>query len=169
MADLARTASSRAKFLFSAPYYRTPARFVARAASVGLGDALPELLAGKIIGVEQGSAHEAFLKAFFVNSILKPYEDRDAVRAALKRGDIDVLFGDGISLSFWLNGADAAACCRFIGGPFTESAWFGEGVGIALRRDDRLTKRAIDYALQKISEKGVYADLYLKYFPVGFY
>jgi polar amino acid transport system substrate-binding protein len=30
-------------------------------------------------------------------------------------------------------------------------------------------KRALDYALKRVAERGVYADLYLKYFPVGFY
>ena len=169
IADLARTPENRAKMAFSAPYYRTPARFAVRASEAALKDATPETLAGKTIGVEAGSAHEAFLRRFFGRSNLKSFGDRDAMRSALRRGDIDILFGDGISLSFWLNGADAAACCRFLGGPYTESAWFGEGVGVALRKEDVLLKRAIDYALQKISEKGVYTDLYLKYFPVGFY
>ena len=168
IAGLARTKENRAKMAFSSPYYRTPARFVALALEP-LRDATPELLAGKTIGVEQNSAHEAYLKAFFAKSTVKPYADREAVRAALKRGDIELLFGDGISLSFWLNGAQAMQCCRFVGGPYTDSGWFGEGVGIALRREDALLKRAVDYALQKISEKGVYTDLYLKYFPVGFY
>jgi polar amino acid transport system substrate-binding protein len=30
-------------------------------------------------------------------------------------------------------------------------------------------KRAIDSALESLYDKGVYAELYLRYFPVGFY
>jgi polar amino acid transport system substrate-binding protein len=63
----------------------------------------------------------------------------------------------------------ASGCCAFRGGPYTESRFFGEGVGIALRRDNQVMKRALDYALKRVSERGIYADLYLKYFPVGFY
>ena len=168
IAGIAKTAQTRAKIEFSAPYYRTPARFV-MATTTALADATPELLAGKMIGAEKNSAHEAYLKAFFPRSMLKSFDGRDAVRAALKRGEIEVLFGDGVSLSFWLNGAEAGQCCRFAGGPFTESAYFGEGVSIGLRREDVALRGAINYALQKITEKGLYTDLYLKYFPVGFY
>ncbi len=168
IAGMAKNAQTRTKLEFSAPYYRTPARFVT-ARTTTLAAATPEALAFKTIGVEQYSAHEAYLKAFFPKSLLKTFDGRDAVRAALKRGDIDALFGDGISLSFWLNGADAGQCCRFAGGAYTESAYFGEGVSIGFRREDVMLRRAIDYALQKITEKGLYTDLYLKYFPVGFY
>ena len=168
IAGLARTPETRAKLEFTAPYYRTPARF-AMLKSTSLADALPESLAGKTIGVEAQTAHEAYAKAFFPKANLRAYESRDALRAGLKRGEIDVAFDDGISLSFWLNGADARDCCRFIGGPFTESRFFGEGVGIAVRKDAVLLRAALNYALQKMAEKGIYTDLYLKYFPVGFY
>ena len=43
-------------------------------------------------------------------------------------------FGDAISLSFWINGTDSGGCCAFSGGPFFDSHFFGEGVGIAVRR-----------------------------------
>lgn len=171
VAGLARTRDNAGKLEFSAPYYRTPARFAARAIGeiAGKEDIVPETLAGKRVGVQQGTAHEAFLKVFFSKSVLQTYESRQSLRAALKRGDIDLIFDDGISLSFWLNGLDAGQCCRFAGGPYTESAYFGEGVGIAVRKEDAVLRRAIDYGLQKIAEKGVFSDLYLKYFPVGFY
>ena len=168
IAGLAKTAELRAKVEFTAPYYRTPARF-AMLKSARLADALPETLLGKTIGVEAKTAHEAFVKAFFPGAVLRAYENRDALRAGLMRGEIDVAFDDGISLSFWLNGADARNCCRFIGGPFTESRFFGEGVAIAVRKDAVLLRAALNYALQKMAENGVYSDLYLKYFPVGFY
>ena len=29
------------------------------------------------------------------------------------------MFGDAISLAFWLNGADAADCCMFKDGPYS--------------------------------------------------
>ncbi len=53
------------------------------------------------------------------------------------RGDVDLLFGDGISLAFWLNGTDSQNCCAFRGGPFIDSRYFGEGVGIAVKARER--------------------------------
>ena len=168
VASIAMTQANRARVDFTAPYYKTPARFVARA-SVALDSPDPRSIAGRTVGVVARSAHEAYLRAFFPRASLRLYDNPQALRSALKRNEVEIAFGDGVSFALWLNGADASGCCAFRGGPYTESRYFGEGVGIALRRDDEGLKRALDYALKRISERGVYADLYLKYFPVGFY
>ena len=168
VASIAMTSANRARVDFTAPYYKTPARFVARAAVV-LPDASPEALAGKTVGVVARSAHEAYLRAFFPQVTLRGYDNALALRSALKRNEVEIAFGDGVAFALWLNGTDASGCCAFRGGPYTESRYFGEGVGIALRRDNQVMKRALDYALKRVSERGIYADLYLKYFPVGFY
>jgi polar amino acid transport system substrate-binding protein len=168
VASIAMTSANRARVDFTAPYYKTPARFVARAA-VALPDTSPEALAGKTVGVVARSAHEAYLRAFFSRVNLRAYDNALALRSALKRNEVEIAFGDGVAFALWLNGTDASACCAFRGGPYTESRFFGEGVGIALRRDNQVMKRALDYALKRVAERGVYADLYLKYFPVGFY
>ena len=121
------------------------------------------------VGVVGRTAHEAYLQTYFPKTRLRSYENATALRSALKRNEVEVAFGDGVSFALWINGTDAAGCCSFRGGPFTESSYFGEGVGIAVRKDNIVLRRALDYALKRISERGVYADLYLKYFPVGFY
>ena len=130
IASIAQTPEMRARVDFSDPYYRTPARFVALRNSP-IEDVRPEALEGKKIAVVAGTAHEAYLKTLFTEAELRPYPDADAARFALKRGEVDLLFGDGISLAFWLNGTDSANCCEFRGGPYLESRFFGEGVGIA--------------------------------------
>jgi len=168
IASIAMTPANRARVEFTAPYYKTPARFVARAA-VALPDTGPEALAGKTVGVVARSAHEAYLRAFFPRVSLRPYDNALALRSALKRNEVEIAFGDGVAFALWLNGTDAGGCCAFRGGPYTESRFFGEGVGIALRKDNQAMKRALDYALKRVFERGVHADLYLKYFPVGFY
>ena len=57
----------------------------------------------------------------------------------------------------------------FKGGPFTESRFFGEGVGIAVRKDDDNLRKAMEWALARIARNGKFAEIYLKYFPIGFY
>lgn len=168
IASQAITPRARERLDFTAPYYRTPARFVARR-DAAPAEATPEGLAGRTVGVVSHSAHEAYLRTFFPRTQLRPYDTLASLRSALKRREIEFAFTDGIASAIWLAGTDSGDCCAFRGGPFTESRFFGEGVGIALRKDNGALRRALDYALKRLSERGVYADLYLKYFPIGFY
>ena len=165
IASIAATPDMRKRVDFSDPYYRMPARFVARRDFAA--DVRPEALEGKKIGVVAGTAHEAYIKALFTEAALQPFPTTEAARAALKKGEIDLLFGDGISLAFWLNGTDSAGCCEFRGGPYMESRYFGEGVGIAVRRGNDLLRQAFNWALFRLWEKGRFTDLWLRYFPIS--
>jgi polar amino acid transport system substrate-binding protein len=166
IASLAETPQTRQQVDFSDPYYRTPARFVSRR-DYPNDDVRPEALEGKKIAVVAGTAHEAYLKALFTEAELKPYPNSDAARFALRQGDVDLLFGDGISLAFWLNGTDSGNCCEFRGGPYTESRYFGEGVGIAVKRGNDVLRQAFNWALFRLWENGRFTDLWLRYFPVS--
>jgi polar amino acid transport system substrate-binding protein len=159
---------TKSRLDFTAPYYTTPARFVALKTRP-LKGATPEALKGKTIGVGKASAHEAFLKRFFPDSQIKSFETQQELREALKNQEIDALFGDGISLSLWLNGTDAMDCCALQGGPFTDRNYFGDGVGIAVKKGNTQLRQALDYALARLASRGTYTELYLKYFPIGFY
>jgi len=166
IASIAPTAEARQRADFTDPYYRTPARFVARADSP-IRDVEPELVEGKKIAVVAGTAHEAFLKEMFTEAEVKPYANDEAAREALRNKDVDLLFGDGISLAFWLNGTESAGCCAFRGGPYLDSRYFGEGVGIAVKRGNDLLRQALNWALFRQWEKGSYTDLWLRYFPIS--
>ena len=166
VASITATQETRKRADFSDPYYRTPARFVARADSP-IRDVLPELVEGKKIAVVAGTAHEAFLKQMFTEAELHPYPNAEAAREALRNKEVDLLFGDGISLAFWLNGSDSNGCCAFRGGPYLESRFFGEGVGIAVKRGNDLLRQALNWALFRLWEKGSYTDLWLRYFPIS--
>jgi len=166
IASIAANAATRRQADFTDPYYRTPARFVARADSP-IRDVLPELVEGKKIAVVAGTAHEAFLKEMFTEAELHPYPNAAAAREALRNKEVDLLFGDGISLAFWLNGSDSNGCCAFRGGPYLESRYFGEGIGIAVKRGNDLLRQALNWALFRLWEKGSYTDLWLRYFPIS--
>jgi polar amino acid transport system substrate-binding protein len=166
IASIAETPDMRRLVDFSNPYYRTPARFVSRK-DVAIEDVRPQALEGRKIAVVAGTAHEAFLKTLFTEAELHSYPTADAARAALRRGEVDLLFGDGISLAFWLNGTDSGNCCVFRGGPYLESRYFGEGVGIAVRHGNDLLRQAFNWALFRLWEKGRFTDLWLRYFPIS--
>ncbi len=166
IASIAPTADAHRRVDFSDPYYRTPARFVARIDS-RIDDVLPERLEGKKVAVVAGTAHEAYLKAMFTEVEVRSYPNPEAARDALRAREVDLLFGDGIALAFWLNGSDSAGCCAFRGGPFLESRYFGEGVGIAVRHGNDLLRQALNWALFRLWEKGSFTDLWLRYFPIS--
>jgi len=60
-----------------------------------------------------------------------------------------------------------SGCCAFRGGPFLESRFFGEGVGIAVKRGNDLLRQALNWALFRQWEKGSFTDLWLRYFPIN--
>jgi polar amino acid transport system substrate-binding protein len=166
MASIAVTPDMRRLADFSDPYYRTPARFVTRR-DAPMSDVRPERLEGKEIAVVAGTAHEAFLKSLFTEADLRSYQSNEQAREALRRGDVDLLFGDAISLAFWLNGTDSQNCCVFRGGPFVESRYFGEGIGIAVKRGNDTLRLALNWALFRLWERGRFSDLWLRYFPIS--
>lgn len=168
IASMAITPKSLAEADFTAPYYTTPARFAVKNSSK-LQDITPEGLAGKKIGVTQGTAHEAYLRDFFSQADIKPFAAPEQARAALKAGQIDLLFADAINLMFWINGAGSEGCCQFRGSGFSEARYFGEGVGIAVKPGNVRLREILDYALIKVRASGRYEELMLRYFPLSFY
>jgi polar amino acid transport system substrate-binding protein len=168
IASIAVSPETRRRVDFSDPYYRPVSRFAARRDAIR-EPVTPERLEGKKIAVVAGTAHEAYLRALFTEAQVKTYPNADEARAALRRGDVDLLFGDGFSIAFWLNGSESADCCAFVGGPFVEGRYFGEGVGIAVKKGNDVLRQAFNWALFRLWEKGKFTDLWLKYFPINPY
>lgn len=168
IAGLAVTADNRDRYLFSQPYMRFPARLVTLR-TARLDEPLAANLDGKRVGVLARTAHEALLRALFPQVRAVTYDRADWLQEDLKAGKIDALFGDGMRLSFWLAGKDAAQCCAFAGGPYLAPSYLGQGLSIAVPRDQPALVEAIDFALTQIEAGGAFAELYLRYFPVNFY
>jgi len=166
IASISVTPDSRKRADFSDPYYRPVARFVVRHEN-RMDDVTPERIEGKKVAVVAGTAQEQYLRALFTEAELRPYRTAEAAREALRRREVDLLFGDGYSLAFWLNGTDSAGCCEFAGGPFVESRYFGEGIGVAVKRGNDTLRMAINWALFRLWEKGRFTDLWLRYFPIN--
>ncbi|WP_442583849.1 transporter substrate-binding domain-containing protein [Mesorhizobium sp. ASY16-5R] len=168
IAGLAVSAQNRAKFAFSRPYLRFPARFVATRSAM-LGEPMAERLRGKRVGVVAGSAHEQLLRDSFGSVQAVAYDRQELLLADLKEGKVDAAFGDGMRLGFWLGSADSADCCRFAGGPYIAPEYLGGGLSIAVMPENEKLAGAVDAALQQISANGTFAELYLRYFPVSFF
>jgi polar amino acid transport system substrate-binding protein len=161
------SADLRSRFGVTQPYFKIPARFVARKDGQAAEPQGGQGLQGRTIGVVGGTAHEAFAKTFYSSASIKPHPDLAAALGALKNSEIDYVFADGLGLALWIGGTEAADCCAFVGGAYLESRYFGEGIGFIMRKDDETLRRAFEFALQRLWDEGKYAELYLRFFPVS--
>ena len=166
IAALAINDETRKQADFTAPYYLTPGRFVLRTDSL-LKDIAPETLGDRSVSVVAGSRHEAYLAAYYPRVTRVVFETPALARTALKAGRVQAHFGDATTLSYWLNGSEAEGCCEFRGGAFADPRYFGDGLGVAVKKGNATLRRALDYALARLARRGAYGELYLRYFPIG--
>lgn len=168
IAGIAADGPAREDMIFSRPYLRMAARF---AVSKNTPPTAPEAggFGGGVIGVAAGSAHERMLKAFFPKAVTASIASADELYAQLRSGKVAAVFGDAMGLSFWLQGASSVGCCVFSGGAYYSDAFLGNGMRIALKPEDAELMQSLNFALREAQERGVMDELYLKYFPVGFY
>jgi polar amino acid transport system substrate-binding protein len=167
IAGISRSLPAARRLNFTEDYLKLPARFVVPVANVASFD--EQRLAGKTIAVETGSRYEAFARRFWPQAELAGYGSAMEAREAVKSGAVDALFGDGLNFSFWLRSEDSNGCCAFAGGPWLEPGYFDEGMAIATRSEDPERAEALTYALRQLHQKGIYRELYLRYFPLSFY
>jgi polar amino acid transport system substrate-binding protein len=168
IAGIAVTQETREKYAFSRPYLQFPARFLTRKNSP-LSEPIFKAIENERIGVMAGSAHEGMLRDYFSNVRVVTYSKQEWLLGDLQEGKITAAFGDGMRFGFWLAGPDSHDCCQFAGGPYLAPEYVGTGLAIAVSQDDPILVDAFNYALHELSVKGRFAELYLRYFPVGFF
>lgn len=147
-------------------YLKIPGRFVAaKDSGFEPGPPPPEGFVGAVCG----SAHQAYLDRFFEAMRVACYSGPAEALAELKAGRLKAVFGDALGLAFWLHGPDSDDCCRFAGGAYIDDRYFGAGLAIVIKAEDRTLKSALDYALREVYRSGAYEELYLRYFPVSLF
>jgi polar amino acid transport system substrate-binding protein len=166
IAGLAMTPDNGKLFDFTTIYLVLPGRFVTKeAAAAAAFD--PATLAGKTVAVRKGSAHETFLARYLPGAPAQAFDTEFLALEAVRDGKADAYFGDAMRASFWLN--DNPGCCAFAGPPYFRPDLFGDGLTIALPAGHDAVRQAIDYGLIRLKRSGVLDELYLRWFPVGFY
>lgn len=168
IAGHALNAEIAAKFDFTDRYFYMPGRFAVSRTS-GLRSVTPDSLVGLRIAVKKGTAHEHFLKTFFPDSRILASDSHESAREALRDGKVDALFGDSVSLSFWLNGTLSRRCCEFRGGAYFEPKFFGNGSAIVIKKANPELKLLLNDALKRIKQSGRLDELVQRYFPIRAY
>lgn len=168
IAGIAITAEARRDLAFTRPFLRFPARFVTLR-DQAMDEPMYRAVEGERIGVIAGSAHEAMLREYFPDARPVTYSRSSWMMRDLREGRLAAAFGDGMRLSFWLDGEESEQCCRFAGGPYHAQEYLGHGLAITTTIENEHLAKAFDFALREITVKGTFAELYLRYFPVSFY
>lgn len=130
-----------------------------------LADASIRTLAGKRIGYVRGTLHGAFVEKTYARSTLLPFDTANAMFTGLKAKELDAAFTDGLYSMFWLAGPAAASCCAPLGKPFIDRATFSRSLTFLASKDRKNLRQSLDYALDRLEEKGVTARIIARYVP----
>ena len=162
---LALTDETGAAFAFSSVYLRFPARFVVPVDAVADFDA--NTLAGQRVAVRAQSKQAELIGRFLPDSLIVNAETEFAALDLVRLGEADAFFGDALRASFWLG--RNRECCGFAGDAYFRPDYFGEGLAIAIGPGREEVTKAIDFALGRLARSGKLDELYLRWFPIGFY
>jgi polar amino acid transport system substrate-binding protein len=154
------------KAAITRPYFWSLGRFAVRVGSQLRGSDIRSL-AGRRIGYVANSSHGAWLEKYYSRSALTAFPSEAEMNEALRTGAIDVSFGDGLRLIYWLAGSSSRACCKPLDGAFVDRQFFSNNLSFLTRRDDRDTVMAFDYALDRLQEKKTSAEIFARYLPSG--
>jgi polar amino acid transport system substrate-binding protein len=162
MASMAITDRRKTRIAFSKRYYLIPPAFIGQK-DTEIRDVSPAALAGRSIGTIEGSQHAAFLEARYPGADLRTYAKLEEANLDLLTGRIDLVLGDKLALSRFLNSKEGA-CCRAVGEPPPDPAFYGEGVAVGLRKEDKDLKERFNRAIERVMADGTYDRIRAKYF-----
>jgi arginine/ornithine transport system substrate-binding protein len=168
VASMSITDERKQKVDFTNKYYQTPARFVAKK---GAGITISkEGLKGKTVGVQRATIHENFVRDMFGDAVtIKAYATQDEANMDLVAGRLDLVIADATVLLGGFLGTDAGKGFEFVGPSYVDKKWFGEGVGIAVRKGDTDLLQKLNKAIAAIRANGVYQKINAKYFDFDVY
>ena len=152
---------------FTKKYYQTPARFVAPA-NTDL-TFTPEGLAGKVVGVQRGTIHQAFMEGEFPQTTLQTYGTQDEMVLDLSSGRLDAVMADSVALDLGFLKTPGGADYAFFGEPYSIPKYHGEGLGIGVRKEDTALRDKLSAAIDAIRASGEYETIQKKYFDYDVY
>ena len=148
---------------FSERYYKTPSAIVVKEGTEYSG---PASLKGKRIGVLKGSTQEKWalgeLKPAGVTVV--PYEAQDQVYLDISAGRLDGTVADKVEVQGGFLRKPEGANYGYVGPDQYEEKYYGEGIGIGMRKNQTELKAQINKAIEAIRSNGTYDKLAQKYF-----
>ncbi len=148
---------------FTDRYYKTPSAIVVKKDIPYSG---PASLKGKKIGVLKGSTQEKWangeLKTAGVTII--PYEAQDQVYLDIKSGRLDGTVADKVEVHGGFLRKPEGKDYGYVGPDQYETKYYGDGIGIAIRKNQGDLKKQMNEAIKTIRSNGTYTTIAKKYF-----
>jgi len=120
-------------------------------------------IAGKRIGVQQGTTSADILRKRVPNAKLLEFTDQLAAFQALARGQVEAYANDGVQLAGLKAKAPKPGDWVIVGGFYSY-----EPYGMAMRKNDSDFRHAVNIGLMNAIETGKYFEIYDKWFgPKG--
>ena len=168
IASMSITEERKKKVAFSNKYYNTPAKFVVKKGT--MKEFSPEAIKGKNVGVQRATIHDRYLTDNYGKTVtIKRYGTQDEAYLDMVAGRVDLLLADSVALSDGFLKKPEGKDFQFIGPDLTDPKWFGEGTGIAIRKEDKDLVQLFNDAIDKIRADGTYKMIQDKYFDFNVY
>lgn len=164
VASMSDTDARRRLIDFTAPYYRSPVRFVAAASSAGDGTVAAEAAGSGVVGVQRGTVNETFMEAHFPAATLRLYGNQEHVLLDLGLGRLDAVLGEALQLEAGFLDTPAGEGFAFAGPPLYDPDILGRGAAIGVRKDDAALRDRLDAGLATIRADGQYDTIARRYF-----
>lgn len=155
-ASMSITEKRRALVAFTAPYYANTVAFVAHRNS----KFDPAVLAGWKIGAMRATVSADWLSKSAAGAVVRLYRDQKDLRLALDMGVVDAMLGDSLGFYNWL-GTLAGRRFQYVG----DGLQLDEGIGMAVRREDKELLSRLNRALTRIFANGTHDRITRRYFP----
>jgi len=169
LSGMAMTDKRRQQVLFSDMLYNLPSGLLAPKDSKLMPNL--ESLQGKQIGVSLGSIQEGFAKQVWEGKgvTVISYPNEAEIYPDLAAGRLDAVFINAAAAESGFLKTPQGANYHMAGELLYDTKYFGDGIGIGLRKDDSERVAKINQALSELHKNGTYDTLVKKYFSFDVY
>ncbi|NOI68763.1 ABC transporter substrate-binding protein [Vibrio sp. 99-8-1] len=168
IAAMSITEERKQKVDFTGKYALIPNKFIAKKDS-GL-EFTQAGLTGKKIGVQRATTHDRYLTDNYGDAVeIVRYGSFDEAYLDLANGRIVAVLGDASALEEGVINQAGGDAYEFVGPSLTDPKWFGDGFGIAVRKQDKDLTKKLDEAILAVRASGQYKEIQDKYFKYDVY
>ena len=167
IASMSITEERKQRVNFTDKYYSSPAVFVGfKGDRVNINK---RSLKDKTIGVQGDTVMDRYVTdKYGENSKVVRYNSQEEVQLDLTAGRLDLMFAEVGPADAFLDTEDGKSF-RYFGNFVSDKKWFGEGIGIAVRKQDNDLRKKLNQAIKDIREDGTYDDIQSQYFSYDIY
>lgn len=162
IAGMNATDERRKKVAFSHTYTRVPPAFIGSKKDTNT-DISPAKLKGKTIGTQSSTIHANYVEKYYPDSNIKLYPTQEEANLDLANGRLDYIIADKVALVDFLKG-QGKDCCKLIADVKRDPAIHGDGVAIAMRKEDTALMDMFNKAIDESLKDGTHKKVAAKWF-----